>query len=106
MKTTGLPLTLSLKQFVENKLGELAKYVRKFGTEVELWVEIAKTTAHHRSGPVWRAEADLRLPKKILRAESLKNNLYQAINEIRKELFGQIKKYRGTRESIRKARSK
>jgi len=94
LKATGFALTPSIKQYVETQLHRLDKLVQNFGPASEAWVEISKTTRHHRSGPVWRAEIDLRLPRKILRVEAVRQGLGQAIIEAREELFRRIVSYR------------
>lgn len=94
LKATGFDLTPSIKQYVATQLHRLDKLVDNLGTAAEAWVEISKTTKHHRSGPVWRAEVDLRLPRKILRVESVREALASAVVEAREELFRRIVTYR------------
>lgn len=96
IKVTNTSLTPSLNQFIETKIGSLEKFLKDFVQSgiAEAWVEIGKPSKHHYKGLVWRAECDLRLPKKILRAESTNKDLRQAITEIKKELQRQIKTYR------------
>lgn len=102
IKTTNLELTPALNQFIEDKIGSLQKFVKSMDKEgvVEVWFEAARTTRHHQKGDVFKAEADLRLPGRILRSESFKNDLRLAINEVRRELKREIEKYKdglGTR---------
>lgn len=107
IKTTNLDLTPSIKTFIEEKLGSLAKFVKRFDAtgQVEIWLEIARTTRHHKSGFVFEAEADLRLPKKILRAVHDDVDVRTAIDELRGKLQKEIEKYK-TRFAPRRARSR
>jgi ribosomal subunit interface protein len=95
-KATGLGLTPSLKKYVDMKLGSLDRLVRKFELqgEVEMRLEVARTTAHHRKGPVFMAEANLRLPYRILRAVHNDADVRTAIDMIRAKLALEIKKYK------------
>ncbi len=101
-KTTGLDLTPSLKTYIDKKLGGLAKFVKRFDEtgQAELWVEVARTTRHHRHGDVFLAEADLRLPKKILRAEEKGEDVRAAIDLLQRKLRSEVEKYR-TQSSVK-----
>lgn len=96
IKTIRLDLTPSLKEYVEKKLAPLAKFIRRFDEtgEAETWVEISRLTRHHKKGVVFEASADMRLPKKILRAEAMETDERAAIDAIKDELRGEITKYR------------
>ena len=71
IKSTHLDLTPALKEYIEEKIGSLAKFLKRWDPEgvVEAYVEVARTTKHHHKGNVFRAETDLRVPGKVLRAE-------------------------------------
>jgi ribosomal subunit interface protein len=95
-KTTELDLTPSLKTYIDKKLGALAKFIKRFDEtgQAELWIEVARTTRHHRHGDVFMAEADLRLPKKILRAEEESDDVRTAIDLLQRKLHLEIEKYK------------
>lgn len=107
IKTTNISLDEALRVWTETRMGELEKFLGGFGPgdfsekgfkeKVEVWVEIGKTSKHHLKGDVFRAEAQLHLPKKSLRAEAIHEDLRMAINLVKDELEGEIKKYRGRR---------
>lgn len=105
IKATKLDLTPSLSVYIEKKLATLDKFVKRFDEAgvAALWVEVARTTRHHHKGDVFMAEADLRLPGKILRAEATQADIHAAIDELREKLLMEIKKYK-TRTSPRRAR--
>lgn len=104
IKTTNLKLTPSIKNYIEEKIGSFDKIIpqlknddfsaKKGKPTVEAWVEIGKTTSHHHKGEVFRAECQIRLPGRSLRAESTREELHLAIDEVKDELQGEIKKYR------------
>ncbi len=96
LKTTGLDLTPSFQLYVESKLGSIAKFIKKFDLtgQAELWVEVARTTRHHHKGEVFMAEADLRLPKKILRASEKGEDARAAVDALRTKLHFEIEKYK------------
>ena len=104
IKTTNIELTQSLKDFVEEKLNSLEKFARIFQQKIhfdhffgrgkprtEAWVELGKTTFHHKKGSIFWAECQMRFPKKSLRAEVQSESLRQAITEVKDELQRQLK---------------
>ncbi len=114
IKASIVDLTPSIKIFIEDKLGGLGKYVKKYDEEgaVGLWVEIERTTRHHRKGEIFHAVANLRLPGKVLRAEEHATDIRTAIDTIKNTLHIEIEKYReshsaiGSRKMIRSRRGK
>ncbi len=107
IKATDLDLTPSLKAYVDLKLGALKKYVKKFEakSEVEMRLELARTTRHHRKGNVFKAEANILLPKKMLRAEDTNSDIRVAIDRLRDTLKTEIEKYK-ERVNLRLPRNK
>ena len=104
IKTTQIELTPALKEYTEKKIGSLGKFLKKFDIkkEVEIFVEIGKTTKHHKSGEIFYAEATMELPKKVLRVENSSVDLRAAIDTIKDVLKQSIQKYKET--FIEKAR--
>ena len=96
LKATNIDLTEPLKVYVEEKLGGLEKFIGRWDVEgaVELWAEVGRTTRHHKKGDVFMAEADLRLPGKVLRAEDEDFDVRVAIDRVREKLERDIKKYK------------
>lgn len=95
-----LDVTPSLETFIEDKLMPLAKFVKHFDEtgEAEIWLQISRTSRHHRKGNVFKAVADLRLPGKILRGEAEAEDIRTAIDLVRGELRKEIETYKGKRK--------
>lgn len=90
-------LTPSLKIYIESKLAPLAKFIKHFDEtgEAAIWLEISRTSKHHKKGnEVYMAAADLRLPKKILRAEEYAEDARKAIDNAKDTLRQEIEKYK------------
>jgi putative sigma-54 modulation protein len=105
---SNLDITPSLKAYVEERLGVLKKLVKHFDEEgvAELRVELARSTKHHKKGLVFRAEANLRLPKKVLRAEDINTDIRSAIDMVENKLRREIEKYKTQHETKRGGRKK
>ena len=99
----GTDLTPSFRRYIEEKLGTLAKFIKRFDEtgEAEIWLEISRTTRHHRKGDVFVAAVGLRLPRKVLRAEEYAGDARAAINRARDTLRLEIEKYKTRRAAAR-----
>ncbi len=96
IKTIRLDITPALTVYIEKKLAPLAKFLKRFDEtgEAEIWLEISRVTRHHKKGGVFGAFADLRLPKRILRAEAFESDIRAAIDAVKDELRREIETYR------------
>jgi len=88
--------TPSLETYIDKKFAPLTKFIKQFDEtgEAEIWIEISRTTRHHRKGEVYFAAADLRLPKKIVRAEGYADDIRTAIDQMKDTLRLEIEKYK------------
>ncbi len=102
IKTTNIELTEAIRSYIEEKILLLKKFLVHFekNQEVFVQIEVGKTTNHHKKGEVFRAEANLDLiPNTVLRAESVSDDLYFAINDVRNKLEKQIEVYKAKLEA-------
>ena len=108
LKGTNITLLESIREYVDRKLVRmvekfLIKPSRPAGGDDEpitLDLEVGKTTKHHRTGPYFRAEANLSVGKKLLRAEALGENLNEAIDLLEEELEREIKKFKERKRAL------
>lgn len=100
IKTKDLDLTPAMKQFIEEKVGSLQKFVQRYDENDALLVEveIARSTNHHHKGEVFYAELNLALPKKVLRAEDENFDARTAVNNAKDKLQREIDKYKDIKE--------
>ncbi|MEK7624615.1 MAG: ribosome-associated translation inhibitor RaiA [Patescibacteria group bacterium] len=108
IKASNLDLTPALNQYIEEKVGSLSKFLKKYEMEGDLnaQVEVARTTRHHHQGDVFRAEINLTLPKKVLRGVAEKNDIRIAIDEVKNELQREIVKYKELSQDFRADRKR
>lgn len=91
--TVNIELTPAIRTFVEEKVGSLSRFLKNDLAEAR--IEIGKPSKHHRSGPIFYAEVNLKIGKKLLRAQAEHFDLYVAIDQVRDEAERQIKKFKG-----------
>jgi ribosome-associated translation inhibitor RaiA len=112
IKTKNLKLTRALENFIEEKINDLEKFLPPtiFGggqsekyfdsfygkgkPRAEAWVEIGKETRHHKKGPYFWAECQMRFPKRSLRSIARAEDLKLAITEVKDELQRESKQYK------------
>ncbi|MFA6417015.1 MAG: ribosome-associated translation inhibitor RaiA [Patescibacteria group bacterium] len=94
IKATRLEMTDAIKQYIENKMDAVEKYL---GTKVKVIncdFEVAKTVGGQHKGDIFRAEVNLEVPNEILRVEKTESDLYKAIDKVKDHLELIIKKYK------------
>ena len=81
IETLPVPLV-----YVDEKMKGVEKFAIPHENEDPVVsVEIGKTTNHHQSGDVFRAEVNMKVRGKHFRATSEKDDLYAAIDDMRNE---------------------
>ncbi len=102
IKGSGLDLTPAIKQFVEEKIGGLAKFLEKFNPDgLIVNVIIARTTNHHRHGDVYQIELNVDLPGKHLAAKAEGDDVRTAIGDARDKLKSEILSHKDKLDSHR-----
>lgn len=82
IKGTNMDLTEAIKSAVIDELAALDARAERWGTAVSADVEVGKTSNHHQKGEIFRAEVNLTIPGKLLRAEDENEDLYVALKNV------------------------
>ena len=91
IKVTNITLTPEISEYLEKRLGALEKLVRVKDESAMLDVEIGRTTKHHLSGDIFRAELTLNIGSKNFRASSETGDLYNSIDEAKDEMMDELR---------------
>ncbi len=88
IKATNFELTPAIKEYIEEKVGGLEKFIHHPDSSIQTWVEVGLTTRHHQKGDIYRAEIQISLPHIVngVRVESEQEGLYAAIDDARDEM--------------------
>lgn len=89
----NIELNDALREFIDKKIASIERMHRD-DTATELRIEISKPSRHHRSGPVFVSEFNLKIGGKLLRAVAQHEDLHSAITEAKDDLQIQIKKFK------------
>jgi putative sigma-54 modulation protein len=95
IKATNMDLTPSIKDYVDDKIGNLEKYAENGSAHVELGRD-----KHHRNGAVFRAEVNLSLGGKLIRADHSSEDIYASIDLVVPKLKEQISKFKDKRKTL------
>jgi len=91
LKATNFDLTPAIRAHVDAKLGGMDKY---FNNIQQADVEVGKTTKGQNKGDIFFCEVNLSVPQKLLRFRKEYSDLYRAINEAKKGIQNELKKYK------------
>lgn len=98
IKATNIELTDAIREAVETELAAHDALVERWGDAATADVEVGKTSNHHHKGEIFRAEVNLQIPGKLLRAEHEDEDLYAAIKEVADMLGRDLVKEKGLRD--------
>lgn len=109
IRGTNLELTPAITEFVHEKIGSLDKFIGAFAMReegspernrlVEAFVELSRTTNHHRQGDVFKAEVNIKIAGNVVRAEKEDMDIRAAIDLVREELKAELQKEKGMYEA-------
>jgi putative sigma-54 modulation protein len=87
-KATGISLTPSISEYIEKKLNVLEKFFRE--EDVLANVEVGRTTRHHKSGDIFRAEIHIIAGGQNYYSVAEEDDLYAAIDEVKDEIVHEM----------------
>lgn len=92
IKATHIDLTETITEYVEKKVASLGKVIDVEDPTVLVSVEVGKTTEGQKSGDVFRAEIHITGGGRDFYADSVKDDIYAAIDEVRDEVLRQARR--------------
>src|SRR3989344_1734540 len=90
IKTTNFNLTPAIQTYLEEKLRLIEKFLPN-DESIFFDVELGKTTRHHQKSDVFKAEVNLTIPGRLIRAVAEEWDLRVAIDKVKDELQRKIK---------------
>jgi ribosomal subunit interface protein len=99
IKATNMELTSAISDYVNRRLAAINKFV-KDGEEMVSYVEVGKTTNHHKQGDVFKAEFNIEILGKKFYTVSEKDDLYVAIDDAKEEIIRQITKNKDRKQTL------
>ena len=100
IKATNMELTSAITDYVNQRLSKIEKYVKEGA--MSGYVEVGKTTHHHKQGDVYKAEFDITVNGEHFFVTSEKNDLYSAIDDAKEEIVRQITHNKDRKQTLYK----
>lgn len=98
IKATNMDLTDAIKDYVNKRVSSLNKFSGR--SEITGYVEVGKTTNHHKQGDVFKAEFDLNINSKKFFAMSEAGDLYAAIDEAKEQIANNVTNDKDRRQTL------
>ena len=105
LKATNMDLSDPVTDYVIKKatnLGKILKKIQDAGGEVMMNFEVGRTTNHHKSGQVYKADSHVTIDGEQFYASSEQDDLYAAIDDCKDKLFAEIKKKKDKTKALYK----
>lgn len=99
IKATNMELTEAIDSFVRLKIEGFDKF-KKPEEEMQVFVEVGKTSNRHKRGDYYRAEFNIEISGKKFYTFSEKSDLYKAVDDAKKEILRQIKNNQGRKREL------
>lgn len=90
IKGTNVEVTVAISDYLNKKIDAINKFV-KLGEEINIYIEIGKTTNHHKQGDHFKAEFDVTINGEKFFTTSEKSDLYKAIDDAKDQLIKKIR---------------
>ncbi len=84
IKATNMELTGAINDYVNKRLSAVEKFSK--GGEMSGYVEVGKTTNHHKQGDYFKAEFSIDMNGEHFFSESEESDLYAAIDDAKEEI--------------------
>ena len=91
IKKTQVEISDHEKDIIEEKVSGLAKY---FDNIIAADIEVGLTSQHHNKGNIYRAEVNLSVPNKIIRAEAETESIEKSMNIVKDILKRELVEYK------------
>jgi ribosomal subunit interface protein len=95
-----MELTRGINNYIDKRIISIGKFVK--GGEMAVFVEVGKTTNHHKQGDIFRAEFNIEIQGSKFYAFSEKEDLYKAIDDAKKEIIRQITNSKDRKQTLLK----
>ncbi len=106
IKATNIELTEAISNYANRRILSIQKFVKEIESEILVYIEVGKTTNHHKQGEVFRAEINIDISGSKFYSFSEKEDLYIAIDDAIDEIIRQIKNQKNKKQTLFKRGAK
>ena len=99
----NIELTEAIKDYALRRVTNLNKLLSGIegrGGEVKVNFEVSKSSNHHKSGEIFHADCLIKIDGREFYSSADKEDLYEAIDEVKEILFNDIQKNKDRRQTL------
>lgn len=101
IKTTEFVLTDAISDYINKKIERLDRFVSPEDKDVLMcYIEIGKTTNHHKNGDLFKAEFTIHIGGNVLRVENTEEDLYSSIDEVIEGMSEKLNSFKKKKVSL------
>jgi ribosomal subunit interface protein len=102
-QSKNIEITPAIHDYVVKRVTNLDKLLAEIEVssgEVIVLFSLSKTTHHHKGGQVFHADCSVNIKGKKYYTSVLKENLYEAIDEVKDKLYMEINKEKDKKQTL------
>src|SRR3989344_2097170 len=100
IKTTNISIDSNIEDYLDKRLEAIEKLIDPENPTLLIEIELGRTSKHHQSGDIFRAEINLTIDGDSFRAVAEKSDLMSAIDQIKDEIANELRSHKGRRQSL------
>jgi len=101
IKVSDFVMTPAINEYVEKCVNHLDKFLNPTDKDLPMcYVEIGKTTNHHKNGEFFKAEFTIHIGGESLRVETQEEDLYAALDKATEEMAEELKSFKDKKVSL------
>ena len=101
-KATNIVLSESVTDYLNKKIEDVKRLLDLSDETLFMQVDLGRTTRHHHSGEIFRAEINIFSSRGQFRAVTERQDLFSAIDGVKEEIMTEIARRKGRRLSLLK----
>ena len=99
----NIEITEAIHDYAEKRvtnLGKLLSEIEERDGEVIVLFSVSKTTHHHKGGEVFHADCSINIKGKKFYSSVVRQDLYEAIDEVKENLFREISRNKDKKQTL------
>jgi ribosomal subunit interface protein len=94
LEVKGFDLTQAIENYLNKKLKNIRKFTKRARGKHEIWIELSKTTKHHKKGSYFQAKIDIEMKNRTIHAQERGESIYEAIDKMEADINRELKHYK------------
>lgn len=101
IKSKEIKISDDLNSYIEKRIWKLEKFLEDINSDlIETTIEFEKIIGRQKQGEIFEAHVNLQFPGKFFRSEVRGDNFFSMIDDAKKELEDEIRKYKTKKDTL------